>query len=160
MILGFLKSSTLSPRQLRLQNTALFRSLKPLEIKLVDGLMHERRYLPNEIVFDEGEEGQALYLVMSGRVQISRSHSRGRQIVGELSAGSFFGDLALLDNSPRSAQVRALDACELAVFFRDDFLALMETDAVIGYKISLALARHIGQRLRGWLDGHAQVEAL
>ncbi len=160
MIFGFLKSSTLSPRQLRLQNTPLFRSLKPLEIKFVDGLMHERRYLPDEIVFDEGEEGQALYLVMSGHVQISRSHSRGRQIVGELSAGSFFGDLALLDNSPRSAQVRALDTCELAVFFRDDFLALMETDAVIGYKISLALARHIGQRLRGWLDGNAQVEAL
>ena len=160
MIFGFLKSSTLSPRQLRLQNTSLFRTLKPLEIKFVDGLMHERRYLPDEIVFDEGEEGQALYLVMSGRVQISRAHSRGRQIVGELSSGGVFGDLALLDNSPRSAQVRALDACELAVFFRDDFLALMETDAVIGYKISLALARHIGQRLRGWLDGHPQLEAL
>jgi CRP-like cAMP-binding protein len=160
VIFGFLKSSTLSPRQLRLQNTSLFRTLKPLEIKFVDGLMHERRYLPDEIVFDEGEEGQALYLVMSGRVQISRAHSRGRQIVGELSSGGVFGDLALLDNSPRSAQVRALDACELAVFFRDDFLALMETDAVIGYKISLALARHIGQRLRGWLDGHPQLEAL
>lgn len=160
MILGFLKSSTLSPRQLRLQNTALFRSLKPLEIKLVDGLMHERRYLPNEIVFDEGEEGQALYLVMSGHVQISRTHSRGRQIVGELGPGNFFGDMALLDNSPRSAQVRALDACELAVFFRDDFVALMDTDAVIGYKISLALARHIGQRLRGLLDGYTQAEAL
>ena len=160
MILGFLKSSTLSPRQLRLQNTVLFRSLKPLEIKLVDGLMHERRYLSNEIVFDEGEEGQALYLVMSGHVQISRTHSRGRQIVGELGPGNFFGDMALLDNSPRSAQVRALDACELAVFFRDDFVALMETDAVIGYKISLALARHIGQRLRGLLDGYAQAEAL
>ena len=160
MILGFLKSSTLSPRQLRLQNTALFRSLKPLEIKLVDGLMHERRYLPNEIVFDEGEEGQALYLVMSGHVQISRTHSRGRQIVGELGPGNFFGDMALLDNSPRSAQVRAVDACELAVFFRDDFVALMDTDAVIGYKISLALARHIGQRLRGLLDGHVQAEAL
>jgi len=160
VILGFLKSSTLSPRQLRLQNTALFRSLKPLEIKLVDGLMHERRYLPNEIVFDEGEEGQALYLVMSGHVQISRTHSRGRQIVGELGPGNFFGDMALLDNSPRSAQVRAVDACELAVFFRDDFLALMETDAVIGYKISLALARHIGQRMRGLLDGHVQAEAL
>ena len=48
MIFGFLKSSTLSPRQLRLQNTPLFRSLKPLEIKFVDGLMHERRYLPDE----------------------------------------------------------------------------------------------------------------
>jgi CRP-like cAMP-binding protein len=160
VIFGFLKSPTLTPRQLRLQNTSLFRSLKPLEIKLVDGLMHERRYLPDEIVFDEGEEGQALYLVMSGRVQISRAHSRGRQIVGELNSGGVFGDLALLDNSPRSAQARALDACELAVFFRDDFLALMETDAVIGYKISLALARHIGHRLRLWLDAHPQVEAL
>ena len=160
MIFGFLKSPTLSPRQSRLQSSPLFRSLKPLEIKFVDGLMHERRYLPDEIVFDEGEEGQALYLVMSGRVQVSRSHARGRDVVSELGPGSFFGDLALLDNSPRSAQVRALEGCELAVFFRDDFLALMDTDAVIGYKISLALARHIGVRLRGWLESHAQVEAL
>jgi CRP/FNR family transcriptional regulator, cyclic AMP receptor protein len=160
VIFGFLKSPSLSPRQRRLQNTPLFRSLKPLEIKLVDGLMHERRYLPDEIVFDEGEEGQAVYVVMSGRLEISRGHDGGRHVVNELGAGSFFGDLALLDNSPRSAQVRAVDACELAVFFRDDFLALMETDAVIGYKISLALARHIGQRLRDFLDGKVQVEAL
>lgn len=160
MIFGFLKTPTLSPRQRRLQNTPLFRSLKPLEIKLVDGLMHERRYLPDEIVFDEGEEGQALYVVMSGHLQISRGQDGARHVVNQLEPGSFFGDLALLDNSPRSAQVRATEACELAVFFRDDFLALMETDAVIGYKISLALARHIGQRLRNFLDGRVQVEAL
>nr|WP_308632522.1 cyclic nucleotide-binding domain-containing protein [Massilia sp. YIM B02763] len=138
----------------------MFRTLKPLEIKFVDGVMHERRYLPDEIIFDEGEEGQALYLVMSGRVRISRTIHGNRQLLNELEPGSFFGDLALLDDSPRSAQARALGGCELAVFFRDDFLALMETDAVIGYKISLALARHIGQRLRYQLDGSAQLEAL
>lgn len=160
MIFGFLKTPTLSPRQRRLQNTPLFSSLKPLEIKLVDGLMHERRYLPDEIVFDEGEEGQALYVVMSGHLQISRGQDTARHVVNQLGPGSFFGDLALLDNSTRSAQVRAIDTCELAVFFRDDFLALMETDAVIGYKISLALARHIGHRLRNYLDGRVQVEAL
>jgi CRP/FNR family cyclic AMP-dependent transcriptional regulator len=160
VIFGFLKSQTLSPRQRRLQNTPLFRTLKPLEVKFVDGLMHERRYLPEEIIFDENEEGQALYLVMAGRVEISRVHEGSRQLVSELGAGSFFGDLALLDNSPRSARARAIDACEMAVFFRDDFLALMETDAVIGYKISLALARHIGQRLRENLDGNPQLEAL
>jgi CRP-like cAMP-binding protein len=160
VIFGFLKSPTLSPRQRRLQNMSLFRQLKPLEIKFVDGLMHERRYLQDEIIFDEGEEGQALYLVMAGRVQISRGPEGSRQLVTDMGPGSFFGDLALLDNSPRSAQARALDACEVAVFFRDDFLALMETDAVIGYKISLALARHIGQRLRGWLDDRVQLEAL
>ncbi len=56
MIFGFLKSPSLSQRQRRLQNTPLFRTLKPLEIKFVDGVMHERRYLPDEIIFDEGEE--------------------------------------------------------------------------------------------------------
>ena len=160
MIFGFLKSPVLSPRLLRLKESALFATLTPLELNIVDGLMHERRYLADEIIFDEGEEGQALYLVMSGRVIISRHLGATREVVAELSAGSFFGDLALLDNTPRNAQTRALDNCELAVFFRADFMGLMETDAVIGYKISLALARHIGSRLRDWMTGKPQVEAL
>jgi len=157
---GFLKSPTLSPRLLRLKESALFATLTPLELKIVDGLMHERRYLADEIIFDEGEEGQALYLVMSGRVIISRKLGETREVVAELSAGAFFGDLALLDNTPRNAQTRALDNCELAVFFRADFMGLMETDAVIGYKISLALARHIGSRLRDWMSGKPQIEAI
>jgi CRP-like cAMP-binding protein len=160
LIFGFLKSPELSPRLLRLKESALFSSLTPLELKIVDGLMHERRFLADEIIFDEGEEGQALYLVMSGRVIISRHLDAGREVVAELSAGSFFGDLALLDNSPRNAQTRALDNCELAVFFRADFMGLMDTDPVIGYKISLALARHIGRRLRDWMAGQPQIEAL
>lgn len=160
MIFGFLKSPALSPRLLRLKDSALFSSLTALELKIVDGLMHERRYLAEEIIFDEGEEGQALYLVMSGRVIISRQRGGERETVAELEPGSFFGDLALLDNSPRNAQTRALDNCELAVFFRADFMGLMDTDPVIGYKISLALARHIGQRLRDWMTGKPQPEAL
>jgi CRP/FNR family cyclic AMP-dependent transcriptional regulator len=122
--------------------------------------MHERRYLPEEIIFDENEEGQALYLVMAGRVEISRVHEGSRQLVSEL------GRAASSATSPCSTTRRAAPArapsthCELAVFFRDDFLALMETDAVIGYKISLALARHIGQRLRDGSTANPQLEAL
>jgi CRP-like cAMP-binding protein len=157
---GLFKSPALSPRLLRLKESALFATLTPLELNIVDRLMHERCYLADEIIFDEGEEGQALYLVMSGRVTISRQAGASRELVAELSPGAFFGDLALLDNSPRNAQTRALDNCELAVFFRADFMGLMETDAVIGYKIALALARHIGSRLRDWMTGKPQVEAL
>jgi CRP/FNR family transcriptional regulator, cyclic AMP receptor protein len=160
VIFGFLKPPPMSPRMQRLKSSALFGSLKPLELKLVDRLMHERRYLPGEIVFDEGEEGQALYLVMGGRVAISRNGADGRKQVALLEPGAFFGDLALLDDTPRSAQAQAAEACELAVFFRADFLALMETDAVIGYKISLALARQIGRRLRHWMGELAQLESL
>ena len=157
---GLFKSPALSPRLLRLKDSALFDSLTPLELKIIDGLMHERRYLADEIIFDEGEEGQALYLVTAGRVIISRQLGTGREVVAELSPGSFFGDLALLDNAPRNAQTRALENCELAVFFRADFMGLMETDPVIGYKISLALARHVGRRLRDWMTGKPQLEAL
>jgi len=161
VILGFLKPPPLSPRLLRLKDSALFATLTPLELKIVDGLLHERRYLGEEIIFDEGEEGQALYLIMSGRVLISRALGSEVEVVAELSPGAFFGDLALLDNTPRNAQARALDNCEMAVFFRADFMGLMETDAVIGYKISLALARHIGARLREWMtSGKSQIDAL
>jgi CRP-like cAMP-binding protein len=159
-VFGFLKSPALSPRRHRLKESALFAALTPLELKIVDGLMHERCYLAEEIIFDEGEEGQALYLVMSGRVLISRSLDTSVEVVAELSPGEFFGDLALLDNSPRNAQARAFDNCELAVFFRADFMGLMETDAVIGYKIALALARHVGSRLRDWMTGKPRIEAL
>ena len=157
---GLFKPPTLSPRRLRLKESALFATLTPLELKIVDGLMHERRFLADEIIFDEGEEGQALYLVISGRVLISRLHHGGRELVAELEPGDFFGDLALLDNAPRNAQTRAIDNCELAVFFRGDFLGLMETDAVIGYKIALALARHLGGRLREWMVGASRTEVL
>jgi CRP-like cAMP-binding protein len=157
---GFLKTQTMSPRLHRLKQSALFSSLTPLELKIVDDMLHERRYLSGEIIFDEGEEGQALYLVTAGRVIITRAHDNHAEVVAEIGPGSFFGDLALLDNSPRNAQARALDNCELAVFFRADFMGLMETDAVVGYKISLALARHIAHRLRQWMSGRPQIEAL
>ena len=161
MIFGFLKPPKMSPRLHRLKNSALFSTLSPLELKIVDGLLHERRYLTDEIVFDEGEEGQALYLIMSGSILITKAHEGTSQVVAELGPGSFFGDLALLDNSPRNAQARAMEPCEMAVFFRADFLGLLETDAVIGYKISLELARHIGLRLREWMGtGRPQLEAL
>ena len=157
---GFLNPAPLTARQIALKNSVLFGSLSPLELSILDGLMHERRFLADEIVFDEGEEGQALYLVMAGRVRISQTHDGVAKVVAELAPGSVFGDLALLDDSPRNAQARAMENCEVAVFFRADFLGLMATDAVIGYKISLALARLIGQRLRDWMAGGPQNEAL
>lgn len=136
---------------------ALFSTLTARELKIVDGLLHIRQFLADEVIFDEGEEGQALYIIFSGSVAVIVTRESGHEVIAELTAGNFFGDLALLDNTPRSAQVRAKDACELAVFFRADFVALMETDATIGYKIALQLARNLGRRLRAQ---HTRIEVL
>lgn len=136
------------PRLKQLKSLLLFETLSPRELKIVDGLLHERKYLKDEVVFDAGEEGQALYIILSGKILICHQGQPISGKIGELNAGRLFGELALLDSSPRSTQTRAVEDTTLAVFFRDDFLGLLETHAVIASKISLQLARHIGIRLR------------
>lgn len=155
-----------TPRLERLHALSLFVNLTPAELSIVDGLLHERSYLAGEVIFDEGEEGQAIYIIASGEVLISRQERaeelpkvgagetpRRRQgdsgRVAQLGPGTFFGELALLDNSPRSAQARAATACQLIIFFRDDFVGLLDTHARIASKISRQLARHLGARMRG-----------
>ncbi len=160
-----------SPRLDRLHQLSLFVNLTPAELQIVDGLLHERHYLEGEVIFDEGEEGQAIYIIASGQVLISvtepgngrraarpgvnesaafhplrRQGDTGR--VAQLGPGTFFGELALLDNSPRSAQARAASPCQLIIFFRDDFVSLLDTHARIASKISRQLACHLGARLR------------
>lgn len=160
MIFSFLKGPALSPRLSRLKSSPLFASLTPLELKTIDSLLHERAFLTDEVIFDEGEEGHAVYLLIAGHVVISRQRNGTVEVLSELAPGAYFGDLALLDNTPRGAQARAFDNCQLAVFFRADFIAVMNTNPVIGYKISLALARHLGGRLRLALGGKEQHAAL
>lgn len=131
----------------RLSGTSLFSGLTRSELKTLEGFTHTRHYLPGEIIFDQCEEGQALYIVIAGQVLICHPGETDSPIA-ELGAGSFFGELALLDDAPRSAQARAGAETELAALFRGDFERLMETHARIASRIALQLARNLGQRLR------------
>lgn len=126
---------------------SLFVDLSRREMKIVDGFMYKRKYLKDEVIFDEGEEGQAIYFILEGRVLICPQGNTEKPIA-LLEQGNFFGELALLDDAPRAAQARAAENCTLAVFFRGDFLGLMDSHAVIASKIALQLARHLGSRLR------------
>lgn len=137
-----------SPRLGQLRALSLFADLSPSELAIVDGLLHERDYLKDEVIFDQGDEGQAIYFVLEGEVVICR---QGEPVSGRLATlgpGTYFGDVALLDDSPRTAQARTSQNSRLAVFFRADFLGLMETHALIASKIALQLARNMGSRLR------------
>jgi CRP-like cAMP-binding protein len=129
----------------------LFRDLSDREMRIVDGFVHTRQFLPGEVIFDAGEEGQALYVIVSGKVAISLP-GRHDAPLALLHDNDFFGELGLLDDWPRSAQTRAVEMTELAVLFRGDFERLMESDARIASKIAMQLARHLGQRLRQMLE--------
>lgn len=147
-MLNIFRNSSL-PRRLReLEKMPLFVDLTRREIKVVDGFMHERNYLEKEVVFDEGEKGEAFYVVLDGKVLICRQGETDTPIA-EMGNGNFFGELALLDDAPRSAQALASENCTLLVLFRGDFLGLMQSHGLIASKIAMQLARHLGIRLRG-----------
>lgn len=143
---------------LGLANNALFHGLSARDLKIVEDLTHERNYLAGEIVFDEGEDGEALYFVVSGKVIICHPGQEEHPIA-ILGSGNFFGELALLDNAPRAAEARAGEATKLAVFFRGDFERLMESHARIASHIAVQLARHLGRRLRGMLEAAVEGQA-
>lgn len=134
----------------RLAGMELFRDLSARDLGIVEAFAHERQFLAGEVIFDEGEEGQALYVIVRGKVAICL-HGAFEKPLAELGAGAFFGELGLLDGSPRSAQVRAIEPTELVVLSASDYERLMESHARIASRIALQLARHLGQRLRRML---------
>jgi len=140
-----------------LRATPLFQQLSFRELRQIESILHERNYVPNEIIFEEGEEGLGLYVVRSGKVSVSaRENGRDREIA-TLGRGQFFGELALLDGSPRSAQARALEQTELIGFFRPDLQKLCDTNPRIAAKFSVELARWIGKRLRETIQNNQRV---
>lgn len=136
-----------STRVRELKRMTLFAELSLREVRVVAGFMHERSFLAREVVFDQGEQGEAFYVVLEGHVLICRQ-GQPETPLAVLGPGSFFGELALLDDAPRSAQVRAQDNCKLLVLFRGDFLGLMQSHGLIASKIAVQLARHLASRVR------------
>ena len=118
------------------------------DLAMVDTLMHERSYLAEEVIFDEGEEGQGLFVVLSGRIKITLPATVDDTVLIELGPGAFFGEVALLDQSVRTAQARAIEDSQIVVLFRAEFYSLLETPSAIASRISFQLARVLATRLR------------
>lgn len=145
---SFIGAGRMSTRLQRLSQVSLLGQLTPTELGIVDSLLHQRQFMTGEVIFDEGEEGQAIYIIEEGEVTIGRKSVEAIGQIATLKAGDFFGEMALLDNLPRAAQARACAPAKLLVFFRVDFVNLMDTHARIASKIALQIAREMGRRLR------------
>jgi CRP/FNR family transcriptional regulator, cyclic AMP receptor protein len=136
-----------NPRLQLLKNVVLFKDLTMRDLAMVNSLMHERDYIADEVIFDEGEEGQGLFVVLSGRVKISLP-ANVDQVLIELGPGAFFGEVALLDQSIRTAQARAIEDTKIVALFRAEFYSLLETHSSIASRISFQLAKVLAARLR------------
>lgn len=126
----------------------LFAKLTNQEFSILVQIVHERSYMPQEVVFEEGDEGLGMYVVLEGRVRIHQRTATGTRDLAVIESGMYFGELALLGGEPRSASATALEATRLLFLFRPEFLDILETHGRLGAKLSLQLAIHTAERLR------------
>lgn len=129
-----------------LKKIPIFEDLAKRELGGIERILHKREYRKDETIFREGEPGVGMYIIQTGRVQIVQE--TGKRLLAELTNGEFFGEMALLDESPRSATAVATESCTILGFFQPDLFGLIERNPQLGVKIVLRLARSIGERLR------------
>ena len=146
-MLQFLRKTDDNSRLGALRQLFLFSTLSHSQLRIVAGLLHERRYMGGEIIFDEGERGEALYIIVSGRVLVCSQGEPVAERIAELDPGVVFGELALLGNMRRARQTRALEDCVVASLAGSDFASLLDTHTAIAAQIALQLARQLGRQL-------------
>lgn len=128
-----------------LKTVPIFSELDESIITALARLTTRRRYPKDTVVFFENEEGDALFMILEGRIKVTILGDDGREIIlSVLSPGDFFGEIALLDNEPRSATAIAAEESELLLLLRADFQVVLSENASIGH----ALIRVLTQRLR------------
>ncbi|MDP2275752.1 MAG: cyclic nucleotide-binding domain-containing protein [Archangium sp.] len=136
-----------------LRGIPLFHELKDPELKRVAKLLHERHYEAGEVVFREGQTGAGMYIIKEGAVDIVLRLADGaEQSVVSLHAGQFFGELALLESSPRTATAVVRKPSVLLGLFQPDLEQLLDRDSKLGARVVWNLARMTGLRLRELSD--------
>lgn len=115
-----------------LEKLVLFRDLEGKELDVIIDAFEARKVSAGEQVIKQGDEGHELFVVLSGRLDCSKSHAPGEPEahLREYSKGDCFGELALMYNTPRQASVLAVENCELYVLDRVTFNRIIMTSAV------------------------------
>lgn len=124
----------------------IFKDLNRKELKAVERILHKREYKENEVIFNEGDPGAGMYIIENGRINITIG--KEQKLLAVLSSSEFFGEIALLSETPRTAAATATITTQLLGFFQSDLFSLLETNPLTGNKILLKLAQMISERLR------------
>lgn len=123
---------------------ALFAELDDRELAAVAAVAKPRHYEKEEVVFHEDESGDVFCLIRDGRVKVTMISPEGKEIIlSVLGSGDFFGEMALLDNQPRSATVIALEPLDVLTIWRTEFLQLLNENFSITRKILAELSRRL-----------------
>lgn len=137
-----------------LGRTALFGSLDDAERRAIADEMREVNFDPSQVIFARGDAGREIYLVVTGRVRISVLTAEGRELsFAHAEPGAIFGEIAMLDGGPRSADATAVGKVSALSLSKPAFKRLMETQP----HVADAAVRFLCSRIR---EADQQLEAI
>ena len=132
-----------------LKKVPIFQDLGRREFNKIESILHRRNWNADEGIINEGDPGVGMYIIVAGEVRITQvGEDGGQQQLATLTGGDFFGEQALLDESPRTASAYANETCRIIGLFRPDLLELIESNPRLGLKIVMRLSQMISVRLR------------
>jgi len=150
-----------------IDSTQMFRDLDWRDIQTLAGYMQVYRAEQGATLFEEGDSGDYLCLIIKGKVDVAKADQhRHRKIVATIRPGKTLGEMAIFDGEPRSAGAVAAEPTTLALLTKADFYRITSEKPALANKILLRLARLLSQRLRqtsgilvDYLEGEAGQEA-
>ncbi len=144
-----------------LKKVPFFSQLKKIELLEFKRILHHRYFKKGEIIFYEGEPGAGMYVIENGKIGIYKNFDdNSKEELAILQSGEFFGEMALLDESARSASAVALENTSVLGLFRHDLFNLINRKPKLGNKILLKLAQMLAERLRLSNDELQEVKQL
>jgi len=128
-----------------LQKVEIFQGLSPEELAALESSSTSRSFPKNTVVIHENDPADSLFVIESGKVKVYCSDKNGKEfIMNTQGAGDYFGELALLDDSTRSASVRTVEKSAFCIIYKEDFNRVLDEHPGIGRK----LIRNLAQRVR------------
>lgn len=139
----------LSERIAQLGRVPLFSGLTPGALELISRVATEESHALGTRIFQQGDPGDRMYIILSGKVRISREvPGIGEEAIAVLGPGAVFGEMALVDEAPRSADARVHEPCRLLALPKDAFEDLLYLHKDLAYEVLWSMVRMFTQRLR------------
>ena len=122
----------------------LFADLDDRELASIVAVAKTRRYAKDDVIFHADESGDVFCLIRGGQVKVTMISPEGKEIIlSLLGPGDFFGEMALLDDEPRSATVIATEPLDLVTIWRSDFLQILAENFTITRKVLAEISRRL-----------------
>jgi CRP-like cAMP-binding protein len=128
----------------------LFKNLDPIHLAHIASIVHEQQVKRNTILFEEGDKPEYFYVIVKGRVRISKMvPGIGEEALAIIGQGSYFGELELIESDlPRAARAMAHEDCILHVISVEDFQTLLSTDRDLALALLWSFTKTLSRRLR------------